>query len=59
MLKTSDNMIAVVSSTNIEFIKKNGWLSKRYVGSKEIKNLCVSDKIAAIIYKDRIDIVTF
>lgn len=59
MLKTSDNMIAIVSSTNIEFVKKNGWLSKKYVGSKEIKDLCISDKIAAIIYKDRIDIVTF
>ena len=58
-LKTSDNMMAIISGTNVEFINKNGWLAKKYIGSKEIKDICLSDSTAAIIYKDRIDIITY
>lgn len=58
-MKVNGDMIGIVSRTNVEFINKNGWLTKKYIGSKEIKDICLSDNTAAIIYKDRIDIITY
>jgi len=52
-----ENLVAVVSGTTVEFINQNGWLKKRYIGSKEIKNVYISKKIALIVYKDRIDVI--
>ena len=58
-LEVYDNMIAVVSGTTTEFINKNGWLVKRYISSKELKDIHLSDDLAIIIYKDKIDIIDF
>ena len=57
-LKVNDDIIAIVSRTNIEFIDEKGWLKKRYVSSKDIKDIVISKDLAAIIYKDRIDLVS-
>lgn len=57
-LKASDDIIAIVSRTNIEFINEKGWLKKRYIYSKEIKDIVISKDLAAVIYKDRIDLVS-
>lgn len=58
-LKTNTDMMAIVSGTTVEFVSKNGWLCKKYIGSKEIKEIYNSKNTAAIVYKDRIDIVTY
>ncbi len=54
---TYGNIIALNLGTEIEFIDVNGLLVKRYIANQEITNIVVSDNIAGIIYRDKIDIV--
>lgn len=54
---TYGNMIALNLGTEIEFINTDGWLVKRYIAKQEITNVVVSDSIAGIIYRDKIEII--
>lgn len=54
---TYDSVIALNLGTEIEFINTDGWLIKRYIANQEITNIVVSDNIAGIIYRDRIEII--
>ena len=58
-LKANNDMMAIISGTTVEFVSDNGWLCKKYIGSKEIKDIYISKNTAAIVYKDRIDIITY
>lgn len=54
---TYGNIIALNLGTEIEFINTDGWLVKRYIANQELSNIVVSDNIAGIIYRDRIEII--
>lgn len=54
---TSGNIIALNLGTEIEFINTGGWLVKRYIANQEITNIVVSDSIAGIIYRDKLEII--
>lgn len=54
---TYGNIIALNLGTEIEFINTEGWLVKRYIANQEITNIVVSDNIAGIIYRDKIEII--
>ena len=54
---TNGNIIALNLGTEIEFINTGGWLVKRYVANQEITSIVVSDSIAGIIYRDKIEII--
>lgn len=54
---TSDNIIALNLGSEVEFISTNGWLVKRYIAKQEITNIVVSDSIAGIVYRDKIEII--
>lgn len=56
-LYTYGNVIAINLGTEVEFISTDGWLVKRYVANQEITNIVVSDSIAGIIYRDKIEII--
>lgn len=56
-LYTYENIIAINLGTEVEFISTDGWLVKRYVANQEITNIVVSDSIAGIIYRDKIEII--
>lgn len=56
-LYTYGNIIAINLGTEVEFISTDGWLVKRYVANQEITNIVVSDSIAGIIYRDKIEII--
>lgn len=56
MYTKSDN-IALNIGSEVHFINTNGWLIKKYVSEQEIKNIVISDKIAGVVYKGKIDIV--
>ena len=56
-LYTGGNMIALNLGTEVEFINTSGWLVKRYVANQEISNVTVSDNIAGIIYRDKVEII--
>lgn len=54
---TSNNIIALNLGSEVEFISTNGWLVKRYIAEQEITNIVVSDSIAGIVYRDKIEII--
>lgn len=54
---TYGNMIALNLGTEVEFINTDGWLVKRYIANQEITNIVLSDNIAGIIYRDKIEII--
>jgi len=54
---TYGNSIALNLGTEVEFINTEGWLVKRYIAKQEITKVVVSDNIAGIIYRDRIEII--
>ncbi len=56
-LYTYGNIIALNLGTEIEFIDTNGLLKKRYIAKQEITNIVLSDSIAGVIYRDKIEIV--
>ncbi len=54
---TKGNTIALNLGTEIEFVNKEGWLIKKYIAKQEITNIVVSDELAGIIYRNKIEIV--
>lgn len=56
-LYTYGDVIALNLGTEVEFINKDGWLIKRYIANQEITNIVVSNTLAGIIYRDKIEIV--
>ena len=58
-IKTHENIIALNLGTEIEFINTDGWLVKRYIAKQEITNIVISNSIAGIIYRDKVEIINF
>ena len=55
---TTNNIIALNLGAEVEFINTNGWLVKRYLAEQEITKIVLSNSIAGIIYRDRIEIIS-
>lgn len=51
------DMVAINLGTQVEFIATNGWLIKRYTSTQEVKNIVIADRLAGIIYRDKVEIV--
>ncbi len=51
------NIIGVNVGTEIYFVNTNGMLVKKYTSKQEITNVMMSDDLAIIIYKDKIEII--
>ena len=56
-LYTFENIIGVNTGTDIYFINTIGMLVKRYTSNQEISKVILSNNVALIIYKDRIEII--
>lgn len=54
---TNENIIALNLGSEVEFINTNGWLVKKYTADQEITSIVVSNSIAGIIYRDKIEII--
>ena len=54
---TKGNIIALNLGTEVEFINTGGWLVKRYIANQEVTNVTVSDNIAGIVYRDKVEII--
>lgn len=54
---TYGDIIALNLGTEVEFINTSGWLVKRYIANQEISNIVVSNNLAGIIYRDKIEII--
>ncbi len=51
------DIIALNLGTDVDFINKDGWLVKRYIANQEITNIVLSNNVAGIVYRDKIEIV--
>ena len=56
---TKDNIIAINEGMEIHFINTGGWLVKKFTARQEITNVEFSNEIAAVIYKDKVIIISF
>lgn len=56
-IETSENKIAINFGTDLHIIDKNGILIKKYISNTEINDIVMTDGLAGIIYKDKIQIV--
>ena len=54
---TYGNIIGVNIGTEIYFVNTNGMLIKKYTSNQEITNVVMSNNLAIVIYKDRIEII--
>ena len=54
---TNNNIIALNLGSEVEFINTNGWLEKRYMAEQEITSIVLSNSVAGIVYRDKIEII--
>lgn len=54
---TSNNIIALNLGSEVEFINTSGWLEKRYIAEQEITSIVLSNSVAGIVYRDKIEII--
>lgn len=54
---SNENIIALNTGNNVEFIDTNGWLIKRFIQTQNFKNIIIGNNFAIIIYKDKIEII--
>lgn len=54
----NDNIIAMNLGNTIEFVNTNGWLVKKYTSLRNVQNIVIGKSIAAIIYKDRVEVLS-
>ena len=52
------NIIAINFGTEIIFINNSGWLIKNYTSSQEIQSIVLSNDLAGIVFKDKIEILS-
>lgn len=57
-IKAYQDVVAVNLGTEVHFIHVSGWLIKKYISSKEIKEVILSQNLAGIVYKDKIELVS-
>lgn len=55
-IKTHSGNIAINLGSQVDFINTNGWLIKKYVSEREIKDIVIAESIAGIVYKDKVEI---
>lgn len=54
---TAEDVIALNLGSEVEFISTNGWLLKRYTAQQEVNSIVLSNSIACILYRDKIEII--
>ncbi len=52
-----DNIIAVNLGQEIEFFNTSGWLIKKYTSSQDVQDIVITNGVAGIIYRDRVEFI--
>ena len=52
-----ENIIALNLGAEVEFINTDAWLVKRFISKQEITNVVISNSIAGIVYRDKVEII--
>lgn len=56
---SAGDVIAVNLGTEVYYVDTKGWLKKKFVATEEIKDVVVSDRISAIVFRDHIEILVY
>lgn len=56
---SAGDVIAVNLGTEIYYVDTKGWLKKKFVATEEVRDLVVSERISAIIFRDHIEILVY
>lgn len=51
------DIIAIDLGSEIHFIGTNGWLIKKYSSTQEIKDIALTENLAGIVYRDKIEFI--
>ena len=51
------NIIAIDLGSEVLFINMNGWLIKKYNSAQDIENIVLTDNLAGIVYRDKIEFI--
>ena len=54
---TYDNIIGLNLGAEVEFINTSGWLVKKYKADQEITSIVLSNSMAGIVYRDKIELI--
>ena len=52
-----NDIIALNLGPELHFVNKGGWLVKKYIAGQEISKVILSETLAGIVYRDKIEIV--
>ena len=58
-LYSCGDKIALNLGSEIHFVDTNGWLIKKYTSNQEIREIVMSNELAGIVYRNKIEIVKF
>lgn len=58
-LYSCGSKIALNLGSEVHFIDTNGWLIKKYTSTQEIRKVIITDEIAGIVYRNKIEIIKF
>lgn len=51
------NIVALNLGSQLHFVNSGGWLVKKYIAGQEISQVYLSESLACIVYRDKIEIV--
>ena len=57
-VSSNEGVIAINMGTEIYFIGTNGWLIKKYSSKQEVKSIVITNGVAGIVYRDRIELIS-
>lgn len=54
---SNGDIVALNLGSQLHFVNSGGWLVKKYIAGQEISKVYMSDDIAGIVYRDKIEII--
>ena len=57
-LYCSDSIVAISQGGEVEFVSTRGWLIKKFNTIQNIKDITIGDSVAAIVYRNRIEVMS-
>lgn len=56
---SKDDILALNLGSEVDFVNTSGWLVKKYISNQEITSMVLSNSIAGIVFRNRIEIIKF
>lgn len=53
-----NDVVALNLGSELHFVNKGGWLVKKYIAGQEISKVVLSESLAGVVYRDKVEIVS-